>query len=415
MPSIHLCLISNNILPNLIPALSDPDIKGVITFSGDGHQNKQRRRLVDMLEAKHISQLKSFNANNSFDFATLYTTALKLVSYLQAHYADHVWKINLTAGTKPMSLAVFQALQGCPQAQFIYQDTQHKMIRTMDESTLPQANASVIDLPSYLLAHNFIMDHNAAEHPDDIEYMQQRRSLINEIFIRNIGRIWLLTTVLNFPASTAADIKKNTSLTQPLPNNKIKKDAVPLLEKLETFGLFQWDRQHQTIHFTNKESATFLAGGWLEEYAYWSAVEAGIEHIGLNVTGKWDQKVTGGEEGNTTNEFDLVLCHHNQLLVVECKALAFNKDTNGQDIVNKIEALGKNLGGLFGKSMLLASDKLTEDSKYTKHIVDRLTSYRIDLVQSSEMRQLSYQFKQWKLSCEPKKPQPVAVSEAQVA
>ncbi|MEI8650387.1 DUF1887 family CARF protein [Paraglaciecola sp. Hal342] len=87
----------------------------------------------------------------------------------------------------------------------------------------------------------------------------------------------------------------------------------------------------------------------MKKHAYWCALEAGIEYVGLNVYGEWDMQATNKP---ASNEFDLACCHNNQLLVVECKALAFNDEVKGQDIVNKIEALKSKAGGVYGKSLL---------------------------------------------------------------
>lgn len=413
MPSIHVCLVSNQLLANLIPAYSDPDIKGVVLFTGDGNLNKQARRLTELFAKKAIPVVKKVNAKNSFDFDILSKEAEHVKEYLQKNYATFTWKINVTGGTKPMSIAVHQCFANSEQAQVIYQDTQNRLLRTMTPSLPDLPNRSVIDLESYLQAHNFIMTHNPATDHSTIELMKSRKHVINDIYVRNINRIWMLSSVLNFPASTAGDIYKNNPLTQKLnPKTKIHKDAIPLLNKLANEGFFNIDYHDKKIVFSSKEAARFIGGGWLEEYAYWCAVDAGIEYIGLNVEGYWNNNVnnkentSANEAEEATNEFDLLLCHHNHLLVVECKALSFGRQINGQEIINKIDALGKRLGGLFGKSMLLASDRLKGRGDHTvdqhEHIIKRIQSYQLELVEGSEFKTLTERFNNWRLKCEPK-------------
>jgi hypothetical protein len=71
-----------------------------------------------------------------------------------------------------------------------------------------------------------------------------------------------------------------------------------------------------------------------------------------------------------------MVCHNNQLMVIECKDLAFNDEGRGQEIVNKIEALKSKAGGVFSKSMLVASDKLSDDNLYTQPGRDHTLSYK---------------------------------------
>ncbi|MEI8650385.1 hypothetical protein P4S73_24960 [Paraglaciecola sp. Hal342] len=83
MQTIHVCLISESILPNLIPAFMDENIAGIISFSGDGKQKKKRQLLTQLLEERNIPLLKSMNANNSFDLPTLIQCANELKDWLE--------------------------------------------------------------------------------------------------------------------------------------------------------------------------------------------------------------------------------------------------------------------------------------------------------------------------------------------
>lgn len=400
MSKIHVCIVSKEILANIIPVLADKNVSGFISFAGDNTQKKQGRRLTEILASKNIPLIKSVNAKNSFDYPAILAVAKKLRTQLTRDYGEHTWVINLTGGTKLMSFALHAAFADAKQAELIYLDSQNGALRYVNETDQAIPTTSVIDLTTYLKAQNFIVTSNPATDVDEVEYMAQRKHLINNVFIRNIGRSWLLSSVFNGPASAVEN--NENKLTQPI-KNKIKPDAIPFIEQLETAGLFTWDRNKKTFTFTNIESAFFLAGGWLEEYAYWCAVDAGIKNIGLNVQGYWDTDVTGENTNNPTNEFDLVLCHHNKLLVIECKTLGnINDQGKGQDIVNKIEALGNKLGGLYGSSMLLSSSKVSQDDNYSQHVASRLKSYRIDVIQSNDLRNLTEKIRTWMQKSESK-------------
>lgn len=410
MPSIHLCLISQQVLANLIPAFSDEDIEGVIAFLGDNKEKEQKITLEELLATKNIKIINEFSAEDSFDYEKIAAVAETVKSFLIKNFPNHQWKINVTGGTKPMSFAVSSVFRGAKQAYLIYQDSQHQLIRSIDSKIPNQENKSVLNEESYLAAHNFCVQKDAAQDPDELEYMQNRKHILDNVYVRNLHQIWRLTSTLNIPASNVIDNKKQSPLKQEFPPQTKSKSNVKvddpcterLLRKLEREGLYSWDANKKTITFTNREAATFLAGGWLEEYAYWCAVEAGIEHIGLNVEGEWNISTKDSEKGSK-NEFDLVLCHRNQLLVVECKSGALGNLEKGQDIVNKLDALSKRIGGLYGQSMLLMKENL-QNEKHQKHLKEaiktRLSDYKIQLVDGENLKFLTEKFKTWKTQCE---------------
>lgn len=401
MQTLHICLISAQILPNLIPALQDKNIVGVVTFSGDGTTNIQRQTLEKLLNNNGIEVIKKLKASKSFDLPVLKEKAQELRNWLEKQATDKRWCINITGGTKPMAIAMMTVFQNCPQAEIIYQDTQSKTLLNIEDETKNQVNKSVIDIPTYLATQGFWVTSTATDHQDDIDHLQDRRYLLDKIFKPNINRAWLLTKVLNYPASEASDEKKSLSQSYYAYNDP-KPDAIPYLEMLEQEGLFTWDRANRTFTFSSRDAAKYLGGGWLEEYTYWAAVDAGIEHIGLSVIGEW--KTQNRTVDNVSfNEFDVVLCHNNQLLLIECKASSFNKEQKGQDIVNKIEALGKLAGGYYGKSMLVASNDIKEHDEHTYHVFQRLADYKIELADRSALRNLKQKLIDWKVSCEPKK------------
>lgn len=398
MQTIHVCLISESILPNLIPALMDENIAGIISFSGDTKQKKKRQLLTQLLEERNIPLLKSMNANNSFDLPTLIQCANELKDWLEKNASDKTWKINVTGGTKPMALAIYSVFQAHTNSEIIYQDTQSLTLRNLTAPAKDQPNYSVINYDTYLAAQRFNITQQAIYDQDDLDHLMARKWIIDQVLMPNMWQIYHFTSFFNKSAASVKSKNGHVNLTQPFPQKFKFHDALEeMLADMQPANLFTLDRDKKTITFYDEEAAAFLGGGWLEEYAYWCALEAGIEYVGLNVYGEWDMQTTNKP---ASNEFDLVCCHNNQLLVVECKALAFNDEVKGQDIVNKIEALKSKAGGVYGKSLLVACDKLQAENRHTQHIVQRLNDYKIDLKQRNELKKLTAYFAQWRAECE---------------
>ena len=86
------------------------------------------------------------------------------------------------------------------------------------------------------------------------------------------------------------------------------------------------------------ESALFLRGGWLEEYAWHTVKQEDVHDVRCGV------EVTGDDAEHIRNEFDILACHRNELLVIECKTLRYHEQ-NDSEIAYKIESLGNQVRG----------------------------------------------------------------------
>ncbi|MBF0583240.1 MAG: DUF1887 family protein, partial [Magnetococcales bacterium] len=182
-----------------------------------------------------------------------------------------------------------------------------------------------------------------------------------------------------------------------------------LLARLAEEGMLQWTPQRaRDVTFVSSESAAYIGGIWLEEFAYLQIRQAGLENIEVGVTVTWQNSKKDASHVN--NEFDLLVTHRNRLLVVECKSgrVSAQKqagqdhlcptcknplDQKPQDIVHKIDALGKKVGGLFGSTLLLSAQKLDDRAK------ERAKRAKITVLDGENgLRSLSDEIRGWMTS-----------------
>ena len=113
-----------------------------------------------------------------------------------------------------------------------------------------------------------------------------------------------------------------------------------------------------------KEQYTMATGGWFEAYIYYlllcqnDAIEK--SRIGLNVCLKDAKK--------NDNEFDIMLIHHNRLWIIECKTGL--KDENDNDILTgtlyKIDSLRKQFGLQVTACLITLEEDLLNDKEQLK-------------------------------------------------
>lgn len=376
MQHVHINLVSNQLLPNLIPALGDNACTHVILVLGDHTLKARSEALADMYRDRDI-EVTLFEGRSSHDVAALKQQARDVIDRLSTEFADMRWILNATGGTKPMSLTFTNAFnqynimakahaepgQDPNWALIIYTDSQNKAIPILnDEDGLqlpPLPYQSVLNLDQLLEANGFMMT-------DAIDASNDDAVVAREALSRFLAKHYSkeknpqMLGQLQFHAGEAAKDYPNTA-TQILSHAPFNTWA-KLYQRLADEGLIEWSEGEQEITFTSYEACRYLAGMWLEELTYLLAKGAGFEEVMMNVEGVWGDRhdranflTENTASKGKNNEFDVLVRHNNQLLTIECKAVNWqSKYTNSQDVTHKLDNLSRKLGGVYGQSLLVS-------------------------------------------------------------
>jgi hypothetical protein len=130
-----------------------------------------------------------------------------------------------------------------------------------------------------------------------------------------------------------------------------------------------WTPGSEYLRFTDLDAAHFARGGWLEEYAYHVVHDAGVHDARLGVTGVWDDAQA------MANEFDVLACHGNE---------------TDNAIAYKLDSLGEDARGLFGRTWLLSARAPTDT------LIARARRARIRLIGPAELQDLRALVRAWK-------------------
>ncbi|MCK7629348.1 DUF1887 family CARF protein [Shewanella putrefaciens] len=366
MKTIHINLVSEQLIPNLISTLGDENCCGVVLVLGDSKFADKADRLENLYKRNQLKVLWRSQGMSSTRLPQLQTQANALIDYLATNHSDCHWVLNATCGTKPMALAFANAFnqQDKQQALVIYTDTEHKEIPLLNpgvDFTLPFK--SVLSLDDYLLANGF--EYEQAINSDNDAQLQQYAPLTRYLAQQLVGKCQHMLGSLQSMATIAAkDFPQCQIQTMPsVPHG----DYAKLYQRLNDEGLLSWDGQCKQITFQSEDACRYLAGRWLEEFTYLTALECGAKEVAMSVTGRWLQDSRNFGSDDVTNEFDVLILHNNQLLTIECKASNwFRQEEHGsknQDIIHKLDTLSKNLGGLFGSPMLVTAQQLSDAAR----------------------------------------------------
>jgi hypothetical protein len=370
METLHINLVSEHITANLIPTLSDSNCIGVVLVQGDDKLESKNQMLCELYKRRNIPVLKQLIGTSSHFFSQLNRQANELIDYLVTYHKDKCWVLNVTCGTKPMSLAMTLAMQNynaqCSQesqpALIIYTDSQNKAIHILNNQqsgSLPYQ--SILTLEELLMANRFTIN-NCIDSSND-HFVHERAELTRYLGKQFSGKFQGMLGQLQWAASEAAkNHKVDFSQTIHLKN----KEFSVIYNRLAGEGLIQcqWHEHNNEIEiqFNGEDACRYLAGLWLEEFTYLQALECGFEEVAMSVEGVWNDDRLSQEQGKN-NEFDMLIRHNNQLLTVECKARNWDSKakqlTSEQDILHKLDNLGSKLGGLYAQNLLVSAYTLT--------------------------------------------------------
>ncbi len=346
---LHLCIVSDQLLPNLIPALMEaPDI--TVLLSSERMQEKAQQ-LAKLLRVQGV-QVEIIGGMPDSGLESIYEFALGLQGTLSQRYPEAEIILNATGGTKLMVLGLVEFFRDGAE-RVIYTDTARRSIEVLptgrqEPKVIPMEN--VLTVQSYLAAQGFQTKKIRSREPGWSSEVNLRKKLCKWLG-ENARELGGFIGALNGCAAKALN-DRGTALENPQqqfvypPRGK----SAEVLEDLNQRDLLAWKVGTSEITFVDLETTRFLSGGWLEEYVYHLLKDNGAFDVCLGVEGQW----LNGKGGK--NEFDVLATQGNELLFVECKTLKHRED-NDSEIAYKLESLGKDARGLFGRSWLVSARK----------------------------------------------------------
>ncbi len=250
--------------------------------------------------------------------------------------------VNLTGGTKAMSLAVFSFFQNMSNAKLLYKPTQNFFVDFQTNEKIEIHTQLTID--EYLTAYGIT---SQREMPSGISTEQ------TDIVYQNFITLNLKDYVNEFSFLRE---KRNKNINED-DFTKIK----PFIEALNF--------EPKEPNKISKSETIYLTGGWFEEWVKQHIekelnlssdyISGGIKINSDNPRSKWknDIKAIIGQEPNkdeVPNEIDVVIMFENTLYTIECKSslISSEVDSNGQlvdkNILNETIFKSDSLQQLFG-------------------------------------------------------------------
>jgi hypothetical protein len=269
---------------------------------------------------------------------------------------DHHYLVNLTGGTKIMSLAVSDFFKNMDCELFYVPGMNNSYYRLFTENREPVFSfKSNITLEEYVLAYGFTIVNKGK-----LFTSNEQTHKIFKYFLNNYNKI------IDYEPLNLIRERRGKSLQNIDANSEIH-------GFLNRIG---YSTQNQNM--LNKKETKYLTGDWFEDYVYnlvKKCYNLKDEEIGVG----W-QLQKGSN--NTPNEFDILFIKDKKLNIIECKTSIFSSTVDNKNIITdtiyKVDALRNNLG-LFAKTNIFTLSDLNKSDASIRSSIDRAKEFKITI------------------------------------
>lgn len=410
MSRLHVTLVTGRAEANLIPILQlKPEKVCLVASQRMLEPGKRLEKLMEELLPDTCVELRQGLPDT--DPKAIGNFAIELADELLAWHESAPGRAityDMTGGSKLMGL-LFQEAMRTSGAELLYTDSEagalYQLGTDLDPKTFHTLPIeSVLNTGLYLRLNGKRLCQSLSDDQEWRDRVQQRKALTKHLG-RNAEALASLFGALNYlihvsdkhkqPVVLKGDRRtKNTLNPEGWEQSLSKPPAKPWREALEMMAeaeIVEWSPSApRMLRFNTLESAEYLSGGWLEEYAWHCARDAGLADVycGAEVTD------LSARKDDIRNEFDLVGVHRNRMLLIECKTGRMDEQGQDQQVLHKLHSLSEQSSGLFGTKVLLSAQSFGNAENHKRN-VKRAASMQVQVMDGAALKALPEKISAW--------------------
>ncbi|MBE6428658.1 MAG: DUF1887 family protein [Planctomycetaceae bacterium] len=373
-----ICLLSDQLVPNLLSCkILNPE-RILLVETEQMKKKEASRNFLRALGGMGISiarEIVEVPEGKDNDFPSLKTFFREKL--LVPNIGDTFF-LNITGGTKPMSIALYETFRDVSKADFFYFDVNrpNEIIDFLTNRRIPVGHG--ISMEAFLAGYGF-------EFAKDMqkvccaESFAAKRKKTTRIIARHCDhpdfRIWDSGNkeALAWRQKMMNFCKKEIEI----PPEYLKPTIPEVREAIAKQFRLQDDPNGCLVGTLSSWDIRYLDGGWLEEFI-WGTLKKYSEKYGLN------DLHLGIEvkpfDNNTRNELDVSFMRNNMLYVMECKT-GFQEKM--QENAYKIFAVTQQLKALRTKAYLIANSASLEKVR------ERAKLHQTTLIDADQIAQMA--------------------------
>ncbi|MGQ4877691.1 hypothetical protein ACOJCM_03855 [Billgrantia sp. LNSP4103-1] len=298
-----------------------------------------------------------------------------------------------------------QAMRRCL-ADWLYVDSQSGVLYRMtcdDSHSTPETLAiePVLDIDRYLQANGRKRVRARSDSSTWREACQQRRSLtlyLAHHADRLAGLLGELHDIVHGEGGvlTTSKVPSSHRLRPGAERQRLHRlprfPATDALTALQEAGLLEWSSDTpRDVAVTSPEDAHYLGGGWLTEYAWLSAREAGLSQINSEA----HILDLSGQHNTEPVVSDCLAVEHNQLLFIECFIARPGAEACLEQGLGRLHEMLNHSAGLAATRVLLACGEFDKARQRLTEL-QHLQGLQVQVVESAELKHLPALLTHWK-------------------
>lgn len=397
---LHLCILSGQSLPNLLPLCLYRPSRIVLAVSADMQPNVAPfiETLLRIGLIERPQDVIILPQMPDSDYSQMLAWSRQQLGLVRQCLPDHQIVLNATGGTKLMSQALAVACQELS-SHVLYCDTGHDRIEWLSpQPRLESLPNGLLDSAAILKANGIERDTALSDNAEWREQIIARGELTRWLAAEVAGSLGSFIPALNHALHELKpeSLPVTTEFKKPTTHSAWR----GALRKLESAGLLQLAEPltptaPPKVQIDSAPALQYLRGGWLEEYLWLCMQDAGLLDVHCSLQIHAD---LGSAEESRLNELDVVVGHRNRVLVVECKTADLLKSGAYNQMLDKLDSLGKRTGGLLTQCWLVAA-RWPHHSEAQQNRLRLLARNRnIVLVEPRHLADLPQRIQNWKSS-----------------
>ncbi|MBK5275575.1 MAG: DUF1887 family protein [Desulfuromonadales bacterium] len=336
----HLFLVNDDLVPNITPVLDPSFCPKKVFLMSSSATHISAGRLKKILNDAGVV-VHDWFINDSWDIEHVRE---KVLEFVGDHGHGDI-ALNVTGGTKPMSLAAYEIFHYADKPVYYVNPENDNVVWMHPRDRKSFDLADRIKLPLFFNAHDLriVSSKNGA--------IPQKLRDLASLLVSDVSRYVHHLAILNYFAS-----ESEGTLLSPAQKNEHLKDQElqSLIKLLADLYLLTVDSKFR-LRFMSEDARFFVNGGWLEEHVY--SVLGGlssIQDLARNVDFVWDEK-----ESPVKNEIDVAFLADNKLYLIECKTKNFEcKQSDADEVLYKLDTLRDYLGGKEARAMFVSYNRI---------------------------------------------------------
>ena len=362
---IHVCLVSDQAAPNLLPIL-DSEFKPqkAVFVVSTKDEIKEKANSLKLAFKQNDIDVDILELSNEFDFQSMETELFDLLS----SYENENIALNVTGGTKLVAIAAQNVFSGVKPIFYINTNKEEIILISKENDK----HIPVQKLNTKTLINTYLSSYGVSVLKNKDDFNFYKLGVFTERFVRRQEDYKDIISKLNLLAFNASNSKLETNFTN------YSNDLKLILEDLADEDLVRLNGD--IVDFKNEQTRSFLNGNWLEYFTYKQA-----NSIADVIDADWNVEVVNSKyEKNkvgVNNELDVIFMAKNKCHIIECKTINFENTENKdklQSYLDKLNSL-KGYGGSLTKVCLVSFYAIPQNIKRRaeKDNIEIIDDYRI--------------------------------------